>query len=72
MPCPGMVRRRLLRAPSLPVLHAIETITANCKVTEYMDIFARVDNLLDKRVEDPTGFLRPGLAACAGIRAMSW
>ena len=52
--------------------YAIVNIAASYKVTEYMNVFARVDNLFDKRVEDPTGFLRPGLAAYAGIRVTSW
>ena len=30
--------------------------------------FARIDDLLDKRYQDPTGFLRPGLSAFGGIK----
>jgi vitamin B12 transporter len=30
--------------------------------------FARVDNLLDRRYEDPTGFQRPGLGVFLGLR----
>ncbi|HKP92549.1 MAG TPA: TonB-dependent receptor [Chthoniobacterales bacterium] len=31
-------------------------------------VFARIDNLLDKRYENPTGFQRPGFAVYAGMR----
>jgi vitamin B12 transporter len=30
--------------------------------------FARIDNLFDRRYQDPTGFLRPGLSAFGGIK----
>jgi len=30
--------------------------------------YARIDNLFDRRYQDPTGFLRPGLGVFAGIR----
>jgi vitamin B12 transporter len=30
--------------------------------------FARIDNLLDRRYEDPTGFQRPGLGVFAGLK----
>jgi len=30
--------------------------------------FARVDNLFDRRYEDPTGFQRPGLGVFVGLR----
>jgi len=31
-------------------------------------VFARIDNLLDQRYENPTGFQRPGFGAYAGLR----
>jgi vitamin B12 transporter len=31
-------------------------------------VFARIDNLLDHRYENPTGFQRPGFGAYAGLR----
>ncbi|MBV9521333.1 MAG: TonB-dependent receptor, partial [Alphaproteobacteria bacterium] len=31
-------------------------------------IFARIDNLLDRRYEDPSGFQRPGLGIFAGVK----
>jgi vitamin B12 transporter len=30
--------------------------------------FARIDNLFDRRYQDPTGFLRPGLSAFGGVK----
>ncbi|MBV9553935.1 MAG: TonB-dependent receptor, partial [Alphaproteobacteria bacterium] len=30
--------------------------------------YARVDNLFDRRYQDPIGFLRPGLGVFAGLR----
>src|SRR5256714_7300090 len=33
-------------------------------------VFARIDNLLDRRYENPTGFQRPGFAAYAGMRVV--
>ena len=30
--------------------------------------YARTDNLLDRRYENPIGFLRPGLGVFAGVR----
>jgi vitamin B12 transporter len=34
-------------------------------------VFARVDNLLDERYENPTGFQRPGFGAFGGVR-VAW
>ena len=30
--------------------------------------FGRIDNMLDKRYEDPTGFQRPGIGVFAGFK----
>ena len=32
-------------------------------------LYGRVENLFDRRYQDPDGFLRPGIGAYAGIRA---
>ena len=37
-------------------------------LTRSMSLFGRVENLLDRRYEDPTGFQRPGVGAFAGLR----
>jgi vitamin B12 transporter len=33
-----------------------------------LSAYARIDNLLDRRYQSPTGFLRPGLGVFAGVR----
>ena len=38
------------------------------KVSENVTVFGRVDNLFDRRYENPTGFLGRGLAVYGGIR----
>lgn len=48
--------------------YAVVNVAANYQATDHLNVFARVDNLFDRRYEDPTGFLRPGLSAYAGIR----
>lgn len=53
-----------LRAPGA----AIVNIAADYKVDERFTMFGRVDNLFDKRYENPVGFLVPGLSAFGGIR----
>ena len=37
-------------------------------VTPTLTAFARIDNLADRRYEDPTGFQRPGVGAFGGVR----
>jgi vitamin B12 transporter len=53
-----------LRAPGA----AIVNLAAEYKVDARFTVFGRVDNLFDKRWENPTGFLVPGLGAFGGIR----
>ena len=43
-------------------------IAASYDVTAMLAVFGRVNNLLDRRYENPVGFLQPGLGAFAGIR----
>jgi vitamin B12 transporter len=38
-------------------------------LTDKLDLFGRVDNLLDRRYENPTGFLAPGLGYYIGLKA---
>lgn len=54
-----------MRAPSAGIVN----IAAEYKATEKLTVFGRVDNLFDKRYENPVGFLAPGLSAFAGLRA---
>lgn len=43
-------------------------LAASYKLDARYTVFARVDNLFDRRYENPTGFLGPGLAAYGGVR----
>ena len=48
--------------------YTIVNMSANYAVNKNITMFARIDNLFDKHYEDPTGFLRPGIGAYAGLR----
>ncbi|TDR89297.1 TonB-dependent receptor plug domain-containing protein [Enterovirga rhinocerotis] len=54
---------RLRTAP-----YALVNAAANYQLTDQVNVFGRLDNLFNARVEDPTGYLRPGFAAYGGIR----
>lgn len=54
-----------MRAPGAGIVN----IAAEYKATEKLTVFGRIDNLFDKRYENPVGFLVPGLSAFAGLRA---
>lgn len=54
-----------MRAPGAGFVN----IAAEYKATEKLTVFGRIDNLFDKRYENPVGFLVPGLSAFAGLRA---
>ncbi len=49
--------------------YAIVNLAVSYEINQTITAFGRIDNLLDRRYQDPTGFLRPGLAAYAGMRA---
>lgn len=53
-----------LRAPGATIVN----LAADYGLDEKLTVFGRVDNLFDKRYEDPVGFLVPGLGAFGGIR----
>lgn len=46
----------------------IVNLSANYDIDENVGLFVRVDNLFDRRYENPTGYLGPGLAAYGGVR----
>lgn len=54
-----------MRAPGA----AIVNVAAEYKLTDKLTAFGRVDNLFNKRYENPVGYLVPGLGAFAGLRA---
>jgi len=60
------------RSFSIPRLNARAYVVANIAAAydlgRGVELFARIDNLLDRRYEDPVGFQRPGLGAFAGVR----
>ncbi len=53
-----------LRAPGATLVN----LAADYKIDEKLTVFGRVDNLFDKRYENPVGFLVPGRSAFGGIR----
>lgn len=48
--------------------YATVNLAADYQATDATVVFARVDNLFDRRYENPTGFERPGLGVYAGLR----
>ena len=44
-------------------------LAASYALTDTLALTARINNLLDKRYENPVGFLQPGVAYYAGIKA---
>jgi vitamin B12 transporter len=57
---------------SIPRLNAngytLVNLTSAYKLSVGVSAFARIDNLLDQRYQDPMGFQRPGLGVFAGLR----
>jgi vitamin B12 transporter len=51
--------------------YAVVNLDAEYRVNQNATFFARINNLLDRRYEDPMGFLQPSLSVIAGIR-VSW
>lgn len=43
-------------------------LSGSYQLTSVVQLFGRVENLLDRRYQDPVGFLRPGLGGFAGVR----
>ncbi len=43
-------------------------LAANFALTRHWTVFGRVDNLFDRRYQDPVGFLQPALGVLAGVR----
>jgi vitamin B12 transporter len=55
-----------LKAPGYQVMN----FAVNYEVNKTITAFGRVDNLFNRRYQDPTGFLRPGIGAYAGLKAV--
>jgi vitamin B12 transporter len=58
---------------SIPRFDAPGYTTANLSghyaITSNLSIFARVDNIFDRRYQNPTGYLQPSVGAFAGVKA---
>jgi vitamin B12 transporter len=57
-----------LEAPGYTTLN----LAASFDLSGQLALFGRIDNLLDRRYQNPVGFLRPGFGVFAGIRAQPW
>jgi vitamin B12 transporter len=53
-----------LRAPGYTTVD----LAANFDLNRNLALFGRIDNLFNRRYENPTGFLHPGVGAYAGIK----
>ncbi len=60
------------RSFSIPRLdappYAVFDIAGDYRLNDGIALFARVENLFDRRYQQPVGFLRPGRGAFAGVR----
>jgi len=61
------------RSFSIPRLYApgytTVNLTANYRLAKDFTLFGRVTNLLNRRYQDPVGFLQPSLGVFAGVKA---
>jgi vitamin B12 transporter len=48
--------------------YTIVNLAANYTVNPYTTVFGRIDNLLNERYQNPTGFDRPGFGIFGGVR----
>ncbi len=48
--------------------YVVVNVAANYKVGDNVNLFARIDNLLNEHYENPLGFLRPGIGIFGGMR----
>ncbi|HEX3398508.1 MAG TPA: TonB-dependent receptor [Steroidobacteraceae bacterium] len=53
-----------LNAPSFTTVN----LAANYDLSDKMSVYGRINNLLDRKYEDPIGFLQPSLGAFAGVK----
>lgn len=53
-----------LSAPSFTTVN----LAANFNVNDQISIYGRINNLLDRKYEDPIGFLQPHIGAFAGVK----
>lgn len=58
----------LALAPFSNSPYTLVNLAANYAVNEQLTAFARIDNLFDRRYQNPIGFERPGFGVFAGVR----
>lgn len=51
--------------------YSVVNLNASYRLTDYATLLGRIDNLLDRTYQDPTGFLGPSLSVFAGVR-ITW
>ncbi|MCP5411209.1 MAG: TonB-dependent receptor [Alphaproteobacteria bacterium] len=56
-------------APEKLGAYTTVNLAATWTVSPSLALYGRVENLADRRYQDPDGFLRPGLGAWAGVKA---
>lgn len=52
--------------------YTLVNLRGDYALNDQVKVFGRIDNLLDIRYQNPTGFLAPGLAVFGGIRVASY
>ncbi len=52
--------------------YTLVNLRGDYALNDQVKVFGRIDNLLDFRYQNPTGFLAPGLAVFGGIRVASY
>src|SRR5262249_42740238 len=57
-----------LDAPGYQVIN----LAANYTINDNVNVFTRIDNLLNEQYQNPTGFLRPGFGVYGGVRVSNW
>jgi vitamin B12 transporter len=53
-----------LNAPAFTTVN----IAGNYDVNQYLAVYTRINNLFDRRYQDPIGFLQPSIGAFAGVK----
>ena len=48
--------------------YTIVNLAGSYDLSQGLTAYARIDNLFDRRYQDPVGFLRPGFGIFAGLR----
>lgn len=48
--------------------YSVTNVSGSYELTRGVSVFARIENLFDRRYEDPVGFDRPGIGVFGGVR----